>query len=322
MGIGSSIKKALGGGDQKTTSSPWGPQQQYLKEGFKGAQDLYRQGPSQYYPGQTFAGPNQQLQDYMGGMGNYYQQGLDVGGRQMQQGQQLQGGLNQAQQFYSDAAGGYFNPYASAKYNEVLAGSVADNPVLQAQIEQGQQDINRNMQENILPSIASGSVATGNTGSTRRGVAEGVAMRGAMEQGSDLATNLQANAYNQAINQANQWAGGEQYGQSQQFDAAGMLSNLGQYGTNLQSQGYGQGTQAYQDLMGSGMMGQGFEQGQIDADRQRFDFGQNAPWENLQRYQQAISGNYGGETVQEGQGYLNQLMQMGAQGAGAYFAGG
>jgi hypothetical protein len=234
----------------------------------------------------------------------------------------LQGGLGQAQNFYSDAAAGYNNPYASVKYNQMLSDSVNNNPLLDQQIQQGYGDINRNMQENILPSIASGSVGTGNTGSTRRGVAEGVAMRGAMEQGSDMATNMRSNAYNQGINQANQWAGGEQYGQGQQFNAANMLSNLGQYGMGQQQQGYGMGADAYQDLLGTGMLERGFEQERIGSEMDRWNFEQNAPWENLQRYQQAISGNYGGTTTQEGQGWMNNAMQMGTQLGGAYLMGG
>lgn len=345
----------IGGGDTTTTSAPWAAQIPYLQEGFQGAQDLYNQGPAQYYGGQTVAGINPNLQQYFGDMGGYSQGGVGAGQDVMGYGQQMAGGIPQAQQFYSQAMGDYFNPYASAQfqdafnvenpyqsqqYQDIISGSVANNPVLQSQIEMGQADINRNMQENIMPSIASASVGTGNTGSTRRGVAEGVAMRGAMEQGSDLATMLQTNAYNQAINQAGQWAGGEQFGQqagmtgagmgaageqfgqNYQMGAANQLGGMGQTGLGNIGAGYGLGSQAYQDLMGAGMYERGIEQEGLYADQTRFDFEQNAPWDNLARYQQAISGNYGGTQTQEGQGWMNQLMQMGTQLGGAYLMGG
>lgn len=355
MGILDSVGSMLGLGGEvgRTESSPWGPQQQYLKEGFAGAQDLYQQGPQQYYGGQTVAGINPNMQQYFGGMGGYSQGGVGAGQDVMGYGQQMAGGIPQAQQFYSQAMGDYFNPYASAEfqqafdvqnpyqsqqYQDIISGSVANNPVLQSQIEMGQQDINRNMQENILPSIASGAVATGNTGSTRRGVAEGVAMRGAMEQGSDLATMMQTNAYNQALNQAGQWAGGEQFGQqagmtgaqmgaggeqfgqNYQMGAANQLSGMGQTGLGNIGAGYGLGSQAYQDLMGAGMYERGIEQQGLTDEQQRFDFQQNAPWENLARYQQAIQGNYGGTQTQYADPG-NMMAQLALQGGGAYMMG-
>jgi hypothetical protein len=324
MGMLDSI--GLGGGsssDQKSTTEPWSKQQPYLEQAFKGAQNLYQQGPNQYYGGDTIAGTNPAIQGYLQGMGGYYQGGLDAAGAMQGYGADLAGGLPQSQQFYSQAMGDYYNPYASAEYSDIIANSVANNPVLQNQIRQGQQDINRNMQENILPSIANSAVGTGNVGSSRRGVAEGIAMRGAMEQGSDLATNLQANAYNQGINQAGQWAGGEQFGQNYGMNAANQMTGLGQYGLGQMGAGYGLGTQAYQDLLGAGAYERGMEQEGINADRERFDFEQNAPWDNLARYQQAISGNYGGSTRSSGGGASsgNQLMQMGTQLGSAYMMG-
>lgn len=38
-----------------TTQDPWGPQQDYLKEGFEQAKGLLNQGPQEFYPGQTVA---------------------------------------------------------------------------------------------------------------------------------------------------------------------------------------------------------------------------------------------------------------------------
>jgi len=356
MGVFDTIGGALGIGGEtgSTTSTPWEEQIPYLQEGFRGAQNLYQQGPAQYYPGQTVAGINPNMQSYLGGMGGYTQGGVGAGQDVMGYGQQMAGGIPQTQQFYSDAMSNYFNPYASAdfqqafdvqnpyqsqQYQDIISGSVANNPVLQAQIEMGQADINRNLQENIMPGIATGAVATGNTGSTRRGVAEGIAARGAMEQGSDLATMLQTNAYNQAISQAGQWAGGEQFGQqagmsgaqlgaggaqfgqNYQMGAASQLGGMGQTGLGNIGAGYGLGSQAYQDLMGAGMYERGIEQEGLYGDKARFDFEQNAPWDNLARYQQAISGNYGGTQTQ----YADpgsMMAQMAMQAAGAAMTGG
>ena len=52
-----------GGGDQTTRTEPWSGQQPYLRDIFGQAQQIYGQGPQQFFPGQTVApfSPQQQL---------------------------------------------------------------------------------------------------------------------------------------------------------------------------------------------------------------------------------------------------------------------
>jgi hypothetical protein len=319
------LDSILGGSDTSTTTSttePWQPQQQYLTEGFQDARSLYRDGANQYYGGNTVAGLNPSLQGYMTGGANFAGQGAQYGQGMMQQGQNLAGGLGQAQGFYNDAMSSYFNPYASQQYQDIMQNS--GNPMLQNQIDMAQSGINRNLQENILPSIGSAAVGTNNTANSRRGLAEGVAMRGASEQGANVATQLQGQDMNRRTDLANRWAGGQQQGQQYQMNAANNMAGLGQFGSGMQQQGYGLGSNAYQDLMGSGMMQRAYDQDTINADRERFDFGQNAPWQNLQRYQQSISGNYGGTTTQVSptSSSMDKLIQSGTQLYGAHLMGG
>jgi len=319
-----SIGKALGLGGEvgSTENTPWGPQGEQLKYAFGQARNLYEQGPHEYYNFNTVAGVNPAMRSYMSGMGDYTQTGLDTASMMRNQGANLSTGMDTSMGFYNDAIANYSNPYASVEYNKIMADSVANNPVLQSQIEQGQQDINRNLQENILPSIARSAVATGNVGSTRRGVAEGIAMRGAMEQGSDLATNLQANAYNQAINQADRWAGGEQYGQNYAMSAADRMMAGGQYGSGMTQDAYGLGSQAYMDLLNAGVYERGLEQEQIAADMDRFDFNQNADYDALARYMNIIGGSSWGGTQTQYQDPGNVLAQGLFQLGGAAMMGG
>lgn len=51
-----------GGGDQTTRTEPWAGQQPYLRDLFGQAQNLYRQGGPQYFPGQTVASFSPQSQ--------------------------------------------------------------------------------------------------------------------------------------------------------------------------------------------------------------------------------------------------------------------
>ncbi len=57
---------AGGGGTQKTKTDPWSGQQEYLRDIFGQAQELYRGGPQQYFPGQTVAGFAPQTETALG----------------------------------------------------------------------------------------------------------------------------------------------------------------------------------------------------------------------------------------------------------------
>ena len=88
-------------------------------------------------------------------------------------------------------AGSDFQQFAGGAQNALMSFlQPQQNPFLQGQIEQGQGLINRNLQENILPSIGGGAASAGQRGSSRQGVAEGIAARSAIEQQSQLSQNL------------------------------------------------------------------------------------------------------------------------------------
>ncbi len=93
-------------------------------------------------------------------------------------------------------------------------GPYEQSPGLTGQIEQGQELINRNLQENILPGIGSSAGMAGQMGGSRQGVAEGIASRAAIEQSADFAQNMMFNDYQryqqqrmQALGMAPQMAG-------------------------------------------------------------------------------------------------------------------
>lgn len=93
----------------------------------------------------------------------------------------------------SDFQTGVVDPTMQA-FGQALRGNTQfqyqQNPYLSGQIEQGQQLINRNLQENVLPSIGSQSQMVNQRGGSRQGIAEGIAARSAIEQQSDFAQNL------------------------------------------------------------------------------------------------------------------------------------
>jgi hypothetical protein len=108
------------------------------------------------------------------------QQGQGLAGQQLAPGGQFQQGLGQQQQ----ALGGFL-------------GAPQQNPYLLGQIESGQNLINENLQQNILPGIGSNAQLAGQLGGGRQGVAEGIAMRDANRTGADFAQNLLGQDYQQ-----------------------------------------------------------------------------------------------------------------------------
>lgn len=94
----------------------------------------------------------------------------------------------------------------------------------------------------------------------------------------------------------NQFLGNQQHAAGL---GAGIYNNqLGnQLGWGQLAQGLGQADyNDYEQLLRAGGILQGQDQRGIDEDVARHDFGQNADWNNLFRYLQAIQGNYGGTT--------------------------
>lgn len=72
-----------------------------------------------------------------------------------------------------------------------LAGfGSGDDPVLQRRLDQISRLGNRNLQESLLPSIRRGAVQAGHAGSSRQGIAEGIAARGTQESIMDAQTDL------------------------------------------------------------------------------------------------------------------------------------
>lgn len=109
-----------------------------------------------------------------------------------------------------------------------------NNPYLGSQLQQFGQNIGQNLRENILPAIGGNFAQAGQRGSSRQGVAEGMAAQGAQRQFSQGAQNLLsqgfANQQNAAttLAQLGSQAGGQSVGLSglQQSALLGQQSNI------------------------------------------------------------------------------------------------
>lgn len=256
-----SIGKALfGGSDSKSKSSSkayvWGAQEGYLKDLYKNAQDLYKQG----YANEGVAGFNNIQNQAMQGMLDYAgSTGTQLANTSASTANQLLGGYGAAQGYYSDLMNGgqQFNANANQFINSDLVNS---------QISAANQSVTDQF-NSVMSDIALSSSMSGNTGSTRRAVAEVMAAKEAAKLKAGNVANIQGAAYNNAMNQMN-------------TGAANMM-NMANTGVNVMSDAYKMGMQPYQTALQVGGMQQNMQQSQMD-------WANNSNWDLLGRYQAAI----------------------------------
>lgn len=311
------------GGSSKTTTEPWKAQQPYLKTGFNaaaGLYDKYMDYPS-WYQGQLYAGMNPMQQAAATGAGQYA-----IG-----QGMGLSQGMINDSRAYLGQTGNFlntanrmanFNPADPTSQNIYNAGQYANNPYLNGAIDAASRDVTRNLTEDVLPGINRSATGTGNTNSTRTGIAEGIALRGAQDRIGDIASTIRADAYNSGLNLSEQ---------GRQANMQGMLSGQGQgldalntaigRGMDMRNQGM-QSTINMFDVLGkSGDQYQQDAQGYADANYTRWKGQYDQPWDLLSRYMGAVGGTNWGSTTnssteQPGGGWMGAI-QGGLGGATA-----
>lgn len=87
--------------------------------------------------------------------------------------------------------------------NQFLLGDVlnpASNPFLAASARAATQPIFEGLTQNILPAIRGEAALTGNVGSSRQGIAEGLAAQGAQRTAGDISTNIFSGGFGQGLN--------------------------------------------------------------------------------------------------------------------------
>ena len=212
--------------------------------------------------------------------------------------------LGMQEAFARDLGGGMVDPAMAAWESTIGAPDVANNPYVQGLLEQQAGLLNRNFAENLLPSIRSGAIASGNLGGTRQGVAEGIAARGTQEALAREAARTQMGAYTAGLGQ-------QRYGLS----AAPGMAQFGMRPAGI--------------LGDIGGVRQGMEQRGINEAMARHQFAQDEPWMRLERQAGLFNpltlpyAAQRGETTQKASD-LNKLTQIAglATGLGGMIGGG
>lgn len=125
------------------------------------------------------------------------------------------------------------NASGNEELMRILSGS-RQNADLQGEIDAGLGDLTRNFREGILPGINATSSASGGSGGSRQGIAQGLATQGANRTASDFITKLRSQNYatglNASLGAANQLGTNFQSANQARLGALGQatdLSNLG-----------------------------------------------------------------------------------------------
>lgn len=182
-------------------------------------------------------------------------------------GMETRAGITPEQQALQDRMTGATD-LAMTGLEQTLGPYDPNNPALTGAIDMATADIARGLKENELIDISQGATSAGQFGSSRQGVAEGIAKRGAAEAMGDVATQMR-------------------------------LADMQQFETNQQA--------ALQNLSGltqgieyAGGGAQREEQAQIDDMFRRWEYESGVDLQNLQTYRNLASGDWGGKVVTEG----------------------
>lgn len=276
--------------NQTTTTAPWSVQQPYLQDAFSQAQQLYGNAAGNQYTGDITAQFNPAQLGTFNSMVNYGmnnnipQQTAGAGSTLTNSGVgSLTGALN---------ALGTFKPTGTTDSTIADAQRYADNPAISGMVDAAMRDSTRNASENVLPQLARTAAMTGNTNSNRTAISQGIVQRGLSDQAADISAQLRGDAYSQGLNLAQN---ANQFNTTANLDALKAQGTLGggAASTGLGALGSSIGQQG--DLYGLAAAGgaglQAADQAALDNARQKIEYGNATPWENLAKYYAIVGGN-------------------------------
>lgn len=347
-----------GGGTSTNTvekSDPWIGQQDFLKDVFGKAQARYNEDSPSFFPGSTIEGFNPLEQNYQNQVVDYAQSSrpqamqmgaenainnelFNPGNNSMYQATRglapyAQSGLNRASGFTGEQALDTTN--ASPIMQQMLSGSVAQNPFIQNAVGSFADDAVSNFQQKVMPALRSSQIAYQPGGSSRGDIATGIAAGNVGRSIADFANQSYMDAFNSAQAQQMQAAQLMESGRGQRANEA-LQQGMGAFNTGLGGErqiqgGLGMGLDAYStasqtpvDILGNvadvGLMQRELSQQLLDEQVNRHSFDQNIADQKLRSYSDLVRGNFGSSNVQSqtrgGGGLAGSL----AEGAGAVSA--
>ena len=281
-----------GGSKQSSEATPWRGQQPYLKDLFRQAQNIYRQGyGQQYYPGQLVAGFSPYTTQGLGQMGQF---GTQMSPQQQAMGQYITGDPRQVSGRGMDyVGGGPFVPGGGFGESTLPGGAsptpyFSGNPHLDAMVNRTIGRAGEAIGEQVMPGIASTFGGAGRTGGgIQQQMYENVA-RDFGREAEGIAADLYGGAYET----------GMQRDLERRRLEADMLQRQAAMAPQYQQMQQNQ----INALMKAGAITEDQAQRMIDAEKAKFDFYQQAPMQALSQYGNIVQGMPGGygTTTQQG----------------------
>jgi hypothetical protein len=292
----------MGSSTQETSknesTTPWAPQAAALSDAFTKAQTAYGQASGAKAPTDFVAQfTPQQLQNFQS-MFNYGS-GNTSAGTAATGGALQTAGTNATQ----GALTGLTN-YDPTKLNNAssitdVAKQYVDGQNIDAQVNNAMRNARETARDVTLPGIEQNAAITGNSNSSRTGIAQGLVERGLAEQSADLGASLRSQAYKDGLSLASSNAN------ANNVNSLGALSSGANAGTNAANTGVNASGQAINDqgnlfnLANTGAAGQqAATQANLDNQQAQFQSGTTAPYAALQQLMGIIgTNNWGGQTT-------------------------
>jgi hypothetical protein len=289
----------MGSSTQETSknenTTPWAPQAAALTDAFQKAQGAYGQASQAKAPTDFVA---QFTPDQL----NTFKSMLGYGSNTSTAGTSATGGALQTAGTNATTGAlsglGAFDPTKANNpgalvdaANKYVAGQDIDSQVNNAMLNARQ-----TARDVTLPQIGQNAAITGNSNSSRTGIAEGLVQRGLAEQSSDLGASLRSQAFKDGLGLASSNAN------ANNTMSLGALSSAAGAGTTAANSGVNASSSAINDqnglfdIAGRGATGgQMAQQANLDNQNAQFQSQTSAPYANLQQLMGIIgSNNWGG----------------------------
>jgi len=274
--------------------------------------DMIARGP---YQGEFYAGPNDMQTTANNALYNMGMSNMGTGQNLMN----TAGGFaNNANSLFGQYSGMVNRPDMMSQATDYAMDNM--NPIVQAMMR----DSTRQLTEQTIPGINKAASGSGNMNSSRAGVADAIANRAYDDRLADVSSDVFNSLRDASLNQSNTQFNQSMNALSGANAANNTLGNAFTTGTNLATAG---GNAA----LGAGSNQQGYDQAQLNADREQFDYLNNYGYNLGKDYQgfltgNNVQGNYQMNPVSPGAATIGGMMSgfgMGNQlsNAGAYIPG-
>jgi hypothetical protein len=238
-------------GDSTVTNEPWKGQEPYLRDLMQQAQGMFQQGQGQeYYPGNQVA-PFSPQTEY--GLGQLANQGMYGTGTE----QGVQNYINQST----------MNPGGMAGVGSDMPGQ---NPYLDQMYNTVSQRAGEAFNEQAMPGINATFGGAGRTGSGIHQQVVGNAVDDFQQNMFQQGADIYGTDYNNAMNR--------------DVERRGLMGDMAYRGASMAPQFQGMQQNNIDQMLRGGAMQEDQGQRMIDAEMNKWNFGQQAPWQALNQY--------------------------------------